>query len=99
MKYDKVKQIATLANKCALSASVMGNKCIWDDYVSLRNTLFAKDDPALKYAMNHFGIHFEVTDTMTSEEAWKEFEKREEFGARNNGGEWDNMVTWDGYRI
>ena len=99
MDYDKVKQIAKQAHECEFAASVMGNKCVWDDYMSLRSTLLAIDDPVLKYDMNHFGIRFEITDTMTSEEAWKEYAKREDFNARNNGGEWDGMVTWDGYQI
>ena len=100
MNYDKVKQIAQLASDCALASSVMGggNQCVWDDYESLRHILLAKDDPNLKYAMKHCGSEFEITETMTSEDGWKEFRRMENASANNNGGE-DNMVTWDGYQI
>jgi hypothetical protein len=97
MKYERVKEIAQLASDCALASSVLGgsNKCVWDDYESLRNILLAKDDPNLPVEMSHSGFDFEITDTMTSEEAWKECEKRHDFSRRNNGGE-SNMTTWHG---
>ena len=98
LTYKKIMKVARLACDCAFLSSEMGNKCIWDDYESLRNILLAKDDPNLPVEMSHSGFDFEITDTMTSEEAWKECEKRHDFSRRNNGGE-SNMTTWHGNSI
>ena len=58
----------------------------------------AKNDKGLKLAMKTCGYEFEITDTMTSREGWREFRRIENCDSNNNGGE-DNMTTWDGYSI
>ena len=94
MNYDKVKQIAQLA----FDTPYPQNERACREYDSVWHILLAKDDPNLKHAMKHCGYEFEITETMTSEDGWKEFRRMEHASGDNNGGE-NNMVTWDGYQI